>query len=596
MITVHARAGALLVAATLAFAAPSSAASAPDSATAAGAGLAFAPPFAIQAPASFGFGSSNGTEPRLAVDGANVYVIASPSPDDGHAVVWRSVDAGASFRRAAAELPGQMTPSTDVDIVRTATHRLVAIEEDAQTSQMIVTGYSDDGGSSWKQSTGTAIADQDRPWLAVGPNDPHTHQPIVYLAWHNLFSGVLTPHNMFVQTSRDGGASFGPPVAITQPGDPAWLDLQCGSSTGPSSLSVNPRTGRLYMVFGLVSSRVGGCGGALTGTPAAIFVPANKIWVATSPDGTAGSWKLSVAVDDSAYGNIVGMQQSPAALDAAGNVYVVYPESPRLYPDYSGASVLVTWAPPNLSHWSAPITIADGGGAGNILTQIEAGDPGRIDVSYLHGDARPGSSPVWHLAAAQSLDATSPVPHVRTVPVSQIPAYTGTASQLEAACQTIPGTGIINAGICARASDVWGTALTPDCRLLVAWAGIANDAPGSRQATYISRQVSGPTLCGSTAAGQRWAPSPSRCLTSHTFTIEIPRPSGGRLVRARAYVQGQRIPVHIGRRISARIRVRRHTTKSLTVKVELTILTGGRLRTITESHRYRTCFPSGAQA
>jgi hypothetical protein len=586
---------AVLVAATLAFAAPSSAACAPDGAAAADAGPAFAPPFAIQAPASFGFGDSNGTEPRLAVDGANVYVIASPSPDDGHAVVWRSADRGASFRRGAAELPGQMAPSTDVDIVRTATHRLVAIEEDAQTSQMIVTGYSDDGGSSWKRSTGTAIADQDRPWLAVGPNDPHTHQPTVYLAWHNLFTGVLAPHNMFVQTSRDGGASFGPPVAVTEPGDPAWLDLQCGSSTGPSSLSVNPRTGRLYLVFGLVSSRVGGCGGALTGTPAAIFVPANKIWVATSPDGTAGSWKLSVAVNDSAYGNIVGMQQSPAALDAAGNVYVVYPESPRLYPDYSGASVLVTWAPPDLSHWSAPITIAAGGGPGNILTHVEADDPGRIDVSYLHGDPRPGSSPVWHLAAAQSLDATTSVPHVRTVDVSSIPAYTGTASQLEAACQTTPGTGIINAGICPRASDVWGTALTPDCRLLVAWAGVTNDAAGSGQATYISRQVSGPTLCGSAPAGQRPAPAPSRCLRSHSLTVEIPRPSGGRLLRARAYVRGQRIPVRIGRRISARINVRGRASKWLTVKIEFTILVRGRPRTITESRRYRTCAPSRAQ-
>jgi hypothetical protein len=503
MSTGGARATTALLAAALPFAATSPAASATRSARTAPAAPAFAPPFAIQAPPSFGFGDSNGTEPRLAVDGPKVYVIASPSPDDGHAVVWRSADGGASFRRAAAELPGQMAPSTDVDIVRTATHRLVAIEEDAQTSQMIVAGYSDDGGSSWKQSTGTAIADQDRPWLAVGPNDPRTHQPTVYLAWHNLFTGVLVPHNMFVQTSRDGGASFGPPVAITQPGDPAWLDLQCGSSTGPSSLSVNPRTGRLYVVFGLVSSRVGGCGGALTGTPAAIFVPANKIWVATSPNGTAGSWRLSVAVNDSAHGNIVGMQQSPAVLDSAGNLYVVYPESPRLYPDYSGARVMVRWAPPGLSHWSAPITIAGGGGPGNILTHIEAGDPGRIDVSYLHGDPRPGSSPVWHLAAAQSLDATSSVPHVRKVDVSLIPAYTGTASQLEAACQTTPGTGIVNAGICTRASDVWGTALTPDCRLLVAWAGVANDAAGSHQATYVSRQVSGPTLCGSARPAKR---------------------------------------------------------------------------------------------
>jgi hypothetical protein len=392
---------------------------------------------------------------------------------------------------------------------------------------------------------------------------------------------------MFVQTSRDGGASFGSPVAVTQPGDPAWLDLQCGASTGPSSLSVNPRTGRLYLVFGAASSRAGGCGEQLTGTPAALFVPANKVWVATSPNGSAGSWKLSVAVDNSAHGNMVGMQLSPAALDSAGNVYVVYPESPRVYPDYSGARVLVRWAPPDLSHWSAPITLAAGGGPGNILAHIEAGDPGRIDVAYLHGDPRPGSSPVWHMAVAQSLDATAPVPRVRTVQASQVPAYTGTASELEAACETAPGTGIVNGGICPRASDVWGTALTQDCRLLVAWAGVANDAPGSNQATYVSRQVSGPALCGSAAGGTRPMPAPARCLRSHTVTVEIARPGGGRLVRARASVQGHRIPVHVGRRISARIHVAGRA--SVTVEFHLTILTQGRLRTITETRRYRTC-------
>jgi hypothetical protein len=203
---------------------------------------------------------------------------------------------------------------------------------------------------------------------------------------------------------------------------------------------------------------------------------------------------------------------------------------------------------------------------------------------------------VWHLVAAQSQDATSSVPHVRGVDVSQIPAYTGTASQLEAACQSAPGTGIINAGICPRASDVWGTALTPDCRLLVAWAGIANDAAGSRQATFISRQVSGPTLCGSAAEAQRPLPTPSRCRRSHTVTIELPRPSGERLVRARAYVQRHRIPVRVGRRISARINLSGRAGESATVTFELTIVTHGRLVTITKTRRYRPCGATASSA
>src|SRR5256885_5161355 len=49
--------------------------------------------------------------------------------------------------------------------------------------------------------SGSELADTDRQWLATGPGNR------VYLLFHNLASGTVS-HNMFVQTSTDGGASL----------------------------------------------------------------------------------------------------------------------------------------------------------------------------------------------------------------------------------------------------------------------------------------------------------------------------------------------------------------------------------------------------
>ena len=155
----------------------------------------------------------------------------------------------------------------------------------------------------------------------MGPDDPTTHEPRVYLLYHNLGSGSAQ-HNMFVVTSRDGGATFDAPVPITDPlnSPQAYQDLQCADSGGPSSLSVNPRTGRVYAVWGTRSAPfAGGCGASVFGPFEINVVAATRVWVATSPDNSMGSWRTVKVVDDTATNRIVGMQLSPATLDRKGN-------------------------------------------------------------------------------------------------------------------------------------------------------------------------------------------------------------------------------------------------------------------------------------
>jgi hypothetical protein len=299
---------------------------------------------------------------------------------------------------------------------------------------------------------------------------------------------------MWVQTSTDSGATFGAPVPITLPGDEAYADLQCADSGGPSSLMVNKITGQIYAVWGTRHSTVGGCGAQ----PAeANIVGAPRVWVATSTDNSPGSWSISLAVDDSDSGKLVGMQLSPGTLDKAGNVYVVYPESINPYPDYDGGAVKYKWAPADLSKWSDPVTVVPPGGAGNVVPHIIAGDPGKLDFAYYAGVEQPGDAkPAWYTTVSQTLDGLSAAPHITTLRVSPIPAYSGTASELMGACTNgNPVSGVINGFTCNRSTDVWGIALDLHCKLTITWPTIHNEAPKSDPGTFVSTQRKGAHLC-----------------------------------------------------------------------------------------------------
>lgn len=437
--------------------------------------------------------ADGGTEPRISFgpDGRGWIV----SNANGNAVVYSSSNNGRTWKQTAADPAGQSVPTIDVDIVVTRTGRIVASELDG-AGLNFPTSFSDDGGKTWKQSRGTQYADMDRQWLAAGPNDPTTHQPTVYLLYHNLLSGTVT-HNMWVMKSTDNAATFGPPIPITLPGQQAWLDLQCADSGGPSSLAVNQKTGHIYAFWGTRSSAAGGC----AAQPLEVnVVAATKVWAATSPDDSPGSWTQSVVADDSAVGKIVGMQLSPGTLDRNGNVWVTYPESTNGYPDYNGAAIRVKWAPPDMSRWSKPITVAARGGDGNVLAHIIAGDPGKIAVAYFHGQRAKGASPAWYLHMARSYDAMSSTPHVVDDAASDIPTYTGTASELMGACGSGPLAGIENGFACGRSTDVWGIALDKNCRVQITWPSVPNKAPHASQGTYVSSQINGRPLCGTGAA------------------------------------------------------------------------------------------------
>lgn len=466
-------------------------------AAAAATGMALAPaaatpPTTFASPVKLTGLKSGFTEPRLAFGPDDTRWVVTNDPDTGDAVVLSSTDGGRAWRRTPTEFPGQQRPSPDTDIAVTRTGRVLATELDG-AGLSFVTAYSDDRGRTWTPVQGTSFPDSDRPWLAVGPDDPATHEPRVYLFWHNLVTGA-GQHVMNVQTSTDGGATFGPPVPVALPGSQAYLDLQCADSGAPSSLSVDRRSGRIYAVFGTRTSALGGCGASATGQPEANVVGETRIWVASSADGSLGSWSDDLAAD--AGNKVVSASFETSAVDAAGNVFVAYAQTARPYPDFSEASVRYVWARAGGSRWSAPVTVAAGPPVGHYDPTVAAGDRGRIAIAYYEGAARTrGQAPVWSVRDAVVTGADTAERRIAYGTVDPRPAYAQSANAMGGACATGPSAGLQNGFLCRRASDDWAVGVDHHCRITVVYPMSVNDAPGAAPGTWATGQSGPPTLC-----------------------------------------------------------------------------------------------------
>lgn len=403
-----------------------------------------------------------GGEPRLAVGPDGTVWLAASSADG--LTVLSSNDDGLTWVRTPAIPPGQSLPTIDVDVAVTRTGRVLVTELDAQGLRTPV-WYSDDRGASWTRSSGPDVTDQDRQFLAVGPDDPTTGQPRVFFAYHNFASGMAF-HNLFVLVSKDGGATFGPPVPVALPGSPEWADMQCGNGGWPHTINVHPRSGRIFIPYVTRSSAVGGCGAQPV---QANIIAGTRVWVATSADGAPGSWSSSLAVDQAASGRIVAAQFVSSALDDAGRFYVAYAETPRPYPDYAGASIRFRSADAILASWSAPVVVAPEQEPGHFAPHMVAGEAGRLAIFYLTGSRNATGGAEWRQTAAFVDEADSVSPKLSSRPLLDVIAYKGEPSALMGACAGDgPTAGIEGGFTCGRIPDVWGMARL-GCRAALAW-------------------------------------------------------------------------------------------------------------------------------
>jgi len=141
---------------------------------------------------------------------------------------------------------------------------------------------STDGTQTWPQQTIAADSHpgaSDRPWIAVDPTstagswDPAN--TTVYLEYH-----TFSPDDMvYVTKSTDGGATFGPPMNVTN--DPNALSAS-SCNTIPSGVVVDPNNHYVYVLWlsgnDVTANTASGCNYSQLG-------PFDKAWVSVSTAG-----------------------------------------------------------------------------------------------------------------------------------------------------------------------------------------------------------------------------------------------------------------------------------------------------------------------
>jgi hypothetical protein len=162
--------------------------------------------------------------------------------------------------------------------------------------------------------------------------------------------------------------------------------------------------------------------------------------------------------------------------------------------------------------WSAARTFAnaDANAPGHVLVHMTVGEPGQLMGVYWAGEPRSGTTPVWHMTAAQTNNGLAANPKVTEARISDIPTDVGTAQKLMGACfDAGPVSGVVSGVACDRSPDVFGVALDPKtCRTTIVWPAVnVKDDPtttsddktfaaGSDPGTFVSTQTGGPKLCG----------------------------------------------------------------------------------------------------
>jgi uncharacterized repeat protein (TIGR01451 family) len=341
---------------------------------------------------------------------------------------------------------------------------------------------STNGGTSWTTTTIANVSPNpiDRPWVEVYPKlgptatITSTTQTRVYLEYHTFTDGQT-----YLNTSTDGGATFGPPTPAAVGTNSAIPDSNC--NTVPSGITIDQRNGTAYAVW-LSGDDV--AQDVATGCNITQIGPFNKAWVTKSTnDGltwmipsTGPAWTGFYDVTTNTGDNANKIFGS-ASVDYAGQVHVLLTvrkkDQPLQYVTdcQTGSCVeakadtdLVFVTSPDAGvHWTAPRDInlvhdTDNNPDTNKHTYFYpwsyAGAKGMVDAMYYFSTTnRPNDvNDVWFAKFSQITDAVANPPGVGGCPPDNLtmngPAcYVGTGPQV-AAETLLNGQSIHNGQIC----------------------------------------------------------------------------------------------------------------------------------------------------
>src|SRR4051812_17478645 len=425
--------------------------------------------------------------------------------------------------------------------------------------------YSDDG-TDWTTTTACGGTDYQKIFGGPPPRggaQPTGYRDVVYFCSIAGGEGAGTSTFNLCQKSLDGGRTFTPtgspsyPPRVAPPGSPP-ASPNCDGGAPPGFVGVD---GTVYVPRGW-------CG---------------EPWLAISHD-EGDSWeRVHLPGKPMLYDDADGAwpDDSGIAADRDGNLYYVW-VADDLHPYLSVSR-------DGGRGWSAPLDILPPGVARTSNPAIDVGDPGRIAISFIGSEQPKTASPDsmrWNAYLAETVDALAADPTFYAASVN------------DPATNTLWKGDCPNAIRCGNMGDFYDVTIGPDGTPRGAFV---DSCPGKDACTafgvsdprgegIMGQLVGGPPLVG-TVAQQTPAvtlPAARTCRSRRAFRIRLRQPRHGRLLRARVYVNGRRVKVVRGRRLTAPVDLRGLPKGTYVVRVVATTTTG---RTVVRVHRYRTCVP-----
>lgn len=302
----------------------------------------------------------------------------------------------------------------------------------------VSTGNSIDRGATFQKNpvgNGTGGAVvDDRQWEEFLGNTT------VYI-WYRTLQPAVTQ----VQRSDDGGKTFGPAVTA-------------GTTTQVGPIDVHQSDGVVYAGTSQ--------GTVAVGIPAGVGLPPASYTVnqaATDPNGVAHLFFVTKVADDGTPN---------------GTVYVCYSND---------TDILLKHSTDKGATWSLPVRVSNVGTDTNVFPWMETGPtPGSVGIVWYGTVGENDDNAEWKVYFAQSFDANANNPTFRVVQVTEPEHVIHAANISEGGL-----TGANNRNLI----DYFQVSFDPQGAAVVAYTDDHNDYDGH---TYVTRQISGPSIKGGT--------------------------------------------------------------------------------------------------
>lgn len=472
-------------------------------------------------------------EPSIAIDGTDrIYVSAPWGFSTTASFLWRSTDHGQSFHLVPANIPEPPLfgkPITcvgggDSGLAVDSVNRLYFT--DLQGTTDVTGSVSSDEGTTFSTTCNEANdTSVDRPWIATF-GDPANGGAVYHT--------VDAVEQCVTECDQELGEAGNNVVEITRSTDGTTFTPLPGQHIEPdgivSGIVTDPKTGDVYIAHtGLVDSAghlggsdangnsnavivirfPGGYNGGVINTSIPVGGSLCQVSPSTCTTNVAYSAPLTPSncdltqttpVSGCASTVLVGQDFSPIAIDRAGNLYVVWSQSPvDSTGNNSGSSqIYMAVSTDHGAHWGAPVRVSATTPSlqTNLFGWIAAGDPGRVDVVWYGTPtlAPPGSvNDHWSVMMAQSLNAITngkpnPNPAFTTTQVSEISNHFGAICTFGITCTAGGDRGLLDflsvtVGLQGEANVVWAD-------------GVNRNFNGGTTSALVAfaRQTSGPSL------------------------------------------------------------------------------------------------------